>query len=178
MTPTEIIEQAKKRFDVLYYNDSDALIAMMNDSLGVFEDKAGAIRSVRIESPETSIAKPDDFLAISCVQGASGLYVDHEVGDADITISGRYVYPVEVKYLVQFRGHDHEAALPGESVGLILDHFAACLAVRNTRRERNMAIAAGLQVELPAEDVLTAHIEGIETAMEETAAIIPMITVA
>lgn len=177
MTPTEIIEQGKKRFDVLYLNDPSVLVSMMQDSLGVFEDKAGAVRSALIEAPATKLRKPSDFLAVSCVSDVRGFYVDHTLAGEDIVISGAVKYPVTVKYLVKFRGFDFKSALPVESVGLILEHFSACLAVRNTRRERAMATAAGLQGELPSEETLTARVGEIELSMEETASIIPMVTV-
>ena len=177
MTPNEIIEQVQGRFDVLYFNDAGKLTALMNTSLGMFEDKACAIKTVKIESPETSIAKPADFLSIASVQGSTGLYIDNEVVGGNIEISGTISYPVTVKYFVKFRDYDHDTDLPDESVGLIAEHFAACLTVRNTRRERNMAIAAGMQVELPSEESLTAHVEAVELAMEESAAIIPTIMV-
>jgi hypothetical protein len=177
MTPTQIIEQAKTRFDVLYLNDPLVLVAMMQDSLGVFEDKAGAIRSALIEAPATKLQKPSDFLTVSCVSDARGFYVDHTLAGEEIVISGVVKYPVTVKYLVKFRGFDFESPLPNESVGLILAHFAAQLEVRNTRRERAMASAAGLQVELTSEESLTARVSEIELSMEETASIIPMVTV-
>jgi hypothetical protein len=151
---------------------------MMQDTMGVFEDRGGAVRSVKIESPETSIVKPSDFLAVSGVNDAFGIYVDHALTSADIEISGAVInYPVTVNYLVKFRDFSFDKDLPDESVGLILKHFAATLAVRNTRRERAVAVAAGLQAELPSEETLTARVDAIELAIEEAALIIPMVTV-
>lgn len=177
MTPAEIIDRAKLKFDVLYHSNPAKLLAMMQDTLGVFEDKAGAIRSAQIVSPETSIEKPADMLAVCCVHDGKGMFVESTTTATDIVISGIVAYPVTVKYLVNFRDMEPDVDLPAESVGLIQAHFTAQLTARNTRRERAVATAAGLQVELPSEESLTAKVETIETSMEETAAIIPMITV-
>lgn len=178
MKPTEIITKVTDRFDVLYFNDPAKLVALMDASLGMFEDKGCAIKSIKIEDPDTSVEKPENFLAIASVQGSTGLYVDNEIVGSNIEISGSISYPVAIKYFVKFRGYDHDTDLPDESVGLITEHFEACLTLKNTKRERNMALAAGLQVELPSEESLIARVDAVELAIEETSAIIPTIMVA
>jgi len=180
MTPSQIIDQGKKRFDVLYISDNGTLEALVEDALGAFEDRGGAVRSILIESPFTTVAKPSDYLAVVGSCDANGFYIECIPTDTDITIpaiSPDPAYPISIKYLVKFRGMPMDGLLPDESVGLILKHFVANLSIRNTRRERAMATAAGIQVELPSEDALTARLDAVEIAMEEDALIIPMITV-
>jgi len=178
MTPLEIIAQVSARFDTLYYSDSAKLEQMIKDSMGVFQDHAGAIRSVKIETPETSIAKPADFLVVASTSDARGRWTDYNVTATEIELSGTYVYPVDVSYLVDFRALEVDDDLPHESIGLITKHFAACLTHRNTIRERNIAMATGMQRELPSDDVLKADISAVEIEMDDAMAIIPMSTVA
>ena len=177
MTPSEVIEQVKRRFDVLYYSDPVDLDAMMADSLGAYEDKAGSLKSLSIADPDTSIEKPTDCLSVVATSDGCGRYIDFDDSGENITISGLVAYPVKVQYLVKFRGYDVNTKLPAGSIGPITEHFAANLALRNTRRERNVVLAAGLQRELPSDETLQARIDAVELSMEEARAIIPMITV-
>ncbi|MFH1984777.1 MAG: hypothetical protein ABIL58_23295 [Pseudomonadota bacterium] len=174
MTPEDIIDRVKARFDVLYFDDSDKLETLMADTMGTFEDRAGAVRSFPIAAGVTTAAVPADFLAVATVYGADGAFVDHSLGTGYITISGSPRYPVTVQYLVNFREMGMTADLPAESIGLIAAHFEAKLAVQNARRERNVALAAGLQREITPDESLLARVDAVELAMEENASIIPI----
>lgn len=177
MTPQQIIDRAKARFDVLYFDNAGKLQALMQDSMGKFEDRAGAVRSFQIAAGTVGSA-PEDFLSVATVFDANGLFVDHTVSGLTVTISTPTKYPVTVSYLVNFRDMALDDDLPPGSVGLISEHFEAQLAIQNARRERNVVMAAGLQREIPVEETLTARLDAVETAMEENAEIIPMATVA
>jgi len=180
MTPQQIIDRVTGRFDVLYYSDTAKLQALMQDTLGTFEDRAGAVRAVKIEDPDTTATMPDDFLTIATVVDDYGRFVDFEVAGEDpatVTISGTYQYPVTVQYLVNFRVLGMADDLPTSSIGLITSHFEAHLSILNARRERNVVQAAGLQREIQAEETLQARMDAVELAMEENAEIIPMVTV-
>lgn len=178
MTPQQIIERVTARYDVLYYSDADKLQALMADTMGVFEDRAGAVRSFQIASPAITGSKPADFLAVATVFDAKGRFVDFDASGSAVTISGTYSYPVTVQYLVSFRNMGIDDELPPTSIGLIASHFEAQLAILNARRERNVVLAAGLQREIPPEEALQARLDAVELAMEENAEIIPMATVA
>ncbi len=178
MTPQQIIDRVTVRYDVLYYSDPDKLQALMADTMGMFEDRAGAVRSFQIVSPNTAGGKPADFLAVATVFDAKGRFVDFDASGSAVTISGTYSYPVTVQYLVNFRELDMDQDLPTTSIGLITSHFEAQLAILNARRERNVVLAAGLQREIPPEEALQARLDAVELAMEENAEIIPMATVA
>lgn len=178
MTPQDIIDRVTARYDVLYYSDGSKLQALMADTLGMFEDRAGAVRSFQIASPDTAAAKPADFLAVATVFDNYGRFVDFNATGSTIAISGTYEYPVTVQYLVNFRVLGMTDDLPPTSVGLIASHFEAALAILNARRERNVVQAAGLQREIPPEETLQARLDAVELAMEENAEIIPMATVA
>lgn len=178
MTPQQIIDRVTSRYDVLYYSDAEKLQSLMSDTLGKFEDRAGAVRSFQIQSPETNGVKPSDFLAVATVHDADGRFVEHDAsGSSSVSIFGNPSYPVTVKYLVNFRAIGMDDELPPVSVGLISEHFDAMLALLNTRRERNVVSAAGLQRELVAEESLRARVEAVELAMEENAEILPIATV-
>ena len=177
MTPSQIIERVKLRFDVLYYSDKAKLEAMMKDSMGAYQDKAGAVRKVMIESPATDIRRPKDLQMIVASSDGNGNFITCTLSATRITPTGYFVYPVTVNYLVNFRELGMSDDVPDESIGLIQKHFEASLNLRNTRLERNVAQAASLQRDLPAEDTLQARIDAVEQDMEESQAIIPMITV-
>ncbi len=176
MTPQEIIDRVKGRIDVLYYSDEAKLQALMADTMGKFEDRAGAVRSFRIDGG-TSAPLPADFLAVATVHDARGRFVEHEAGDSAIAIFGSVRYPVTVQYLVNFRAMAMDSPLPPSSIGLIADHFEAQLLLLNARRERNVVLATGLQREIVSEESLQARLDAVELAMEENAEIIPMATV-
>lgn len=178
MTPQDIIDRVTARYDVLYYSDTTKLQALMADTLGKFEDRAGAVRSFQIQSPDTAAVKPSDFLAVATVFDAKGRFVDFDASGSGVVVSGTYAYPVTVQYLVNFRALEMAGDLPPTSIGLITSHFEAALAVLNARRERNVVQAAGLQREVAPEETLQARLDAVESAMEENAEIIPMATVA
>jgi hypothetical protein len=177
MTPQDIIDRVSSRYDVLYYSDQAKLQALMLDTLGKFEDRAGAVRSFQILSPDTLGPIPADFLAVATVYDAAGRFVDFDVSGDTVSILGTYSYPVTVQYLVNFRAIGMDENLPASSIGLITSHFDAALAIHNARRERNVVMAAGLQREITSDDILQARLDAVELAMEENAEIIPMATI-
>ena len=43
MTPSQVLEEAKGRFVVLYHDSPEALERLLRQALGKFQDKAGSI---------------------------------------------------------------------------------------------------------------------------------------
>ena len=61
MTPQQLLEEVKGRFIILFHSDESALTALLRQSLGKFQEKAGIIFSVSAES--ATIPLPPDYPA-------------------------------------------------------------------------------------------------------------------
>ena len=179
MTPNELLELAASQFQVMYVEPARRT-NYLKQALGAYQDKAGVLRKLSFAADSAMADIPDDYLALGTAADADGIF--HELSDAEgklvIAETSKSKKPYEVYYYANLRDWDLDTALPaGESLSLILDYLTALIAIPNTARERQVAIASGLQAELPTDEELRARKENLETAMEERQAIIPMVTV-
>ena len=73
MTPQQLLEEVKGRFIILFHSDESALTALLRQSLGKFQEKAGIIFSVSAES--ATIPLPPDYWRTAMVHDAKWRYV-------------------------------------------------------------------------------------------------------
>lgn len=73
MTPLEILEDVKSRFIVLYHQDEARLLRLLRQSLGKFQEKAGAIAEIWTEND--SIDLPTNYLAFASACDSQRRYI-------------------------------------------------------------------------------------------------------
>lgn len=73
MTPQQLLEEVKGRFIILFHSDESALTALLRQSLGKFQEKAGIIFSVSAES--ATIPLPPDYWRTAMAHDAKWRYV-------------------------------------------------------------------------------------------------------
>ena len=72
MTPQQLLEEVKGRFIILFHSDESALTALLRQSLGKFQEKAGIIFSVSAES--ATIPLPPDYWRTAMVGSHSSIF--------------------------------------------------------------------------------------------------------
>lgn len=183
MTPTELLDEAKARFIVLYHNDATNLGLLLKQALGKYQEKAGCIGTFRIEEEdEGSKIAPSDFLEICAVLDANTKYVDATVTSTSTRkeisveiIDGETEFPITVHYFQNLRDWGSDTDLPTGVSGLVFDYLVALIDIPNTERERAVLLSTGQQVELPSKQELKDRVQQLEDAMEESRSIgVPM----
>lgn len=189
MTPNELLTQVKTQFQVLYLEDG-RLNNLLQQALGVYQDKAGVIRKLRMEDDAVTAVAPGDMLDIICVADAEGRWHEYQMDGQTITVVEQLtlaglltgelksVKPYTLSYFANLRDMDIvQDSLPSEAIGLLRDYLEALIDIPNTARARQIAAATGVQAEYPTDAELKARKESLELAMEDSQAIIPMATV-
>lgn len=183
MTPNELLAQALTQFRVVYVSP-DNLTKLLNNAIGAYQDKAGIIRKLTFGDNDTEVNKPSDLLEIIYISDAEGRWHEYQISQEKITVVEQTfpcrpsVKPYSVTYLVNLRDIDlATGVLPSECIGLLREYLEALIAIPNTARERQIALATGIQAEYPTEEELKTRKDNIELAMEDSQAIIPMATV-
>ncbi|HEN20861.1 MAG TPA: hypothetical protein ENN86_02505 [Desulfobacteraceae bacterium] len=181
MTPKDILDVAVSQFPILYLDAETVLPLILIISLGVYQDKAGVIETVKTPDDSCEVARPANILSIACVEDASGLYHEAVLGAESITVieKAKSRRPYTISYLVNLRGYTAEQELPASvSSSLILDHVIASIDILNTHRARRVAMSTGQENDYPSDQELRDRRAAIETSMEETATdFIPIITI-
>lgn len=197
MTPAELLDEAKKRFIVLYHNDSVKLEGLLRQSLGKFSDKAGVTATATVpftppgdsglskteyiaETPLYYAPLPAHFKDVAMAKDAKGqwhsVYLGLDIEDDTpcmvFELDSDSVSPMKVEYFVDLRDWDEDTNLPNGVVSPVLDHLAACIEVPNTERERAVSQQAGQTPELPSKYELMERINQIELSWEDGAAFV------
>lgn len=197
MTPSELLDEAKSRFIVLYHNDSTKLNGLLRQALGKFSDKAGVTVTATIPftSPDNSGLSPTEYIAdtpmyyaplpsyfkdIAVAKDAKGKWHEVVVGTDPETnepclifsLDDTSVSPMIVEYFVDMREWDEDTNLPNGVVSSVLDYLVALIDVPNTERERAVSQQSGQTPELPSKSELMQRIDQIEQGWEENAAFI------
>lgn len=179
MTPNEALEDAKLQFNPLYFNETPNLTALLKRALGVYQDKAGVMKTVKTADLETSVPIPADMLTCVFANDKNNRY--HEVFQGDDTLYVEpdldSVLPYTFHYFVNLRDYGLDTALPNGIVGTLIEYLVALIDVHNTERARAVALATGRQMELPTNDELNNRKLTVEAYMEDNKAIIPMLSV-
>lgn len=180
MTPSEILEEVKGRFVVLYHDSPEALERLLRQALGKFQDKAGSI--AELWTDELVFAYPENYQHIASCCDTNRRYIPFRENPEECTItlipSVKNVAPYCLYYFRNLRDWPIDKDLPRESVSLIMDYLEALIAVPNTERQRNTYLWTNVNAaqELPSIQDLKSRILEIETMMEENKAIVPPIS--
>lgn len=185
MTPTEILDDAKSRFMVLYHDDADTLARLLRQALGKYQDKAGIILEVWHEGATFKL--PANFHNIAGCCDAQRRYIpwryttiEEEDGSTCraiiLTPTARHVTPYCLYYFCDLRNWELDSPLPGDCDSLLCDYLEALIAVQNTKREREAYLLSGMTEAaqtLPSEMELRQRVSELEVAMEDNKAIVP-----
>jgi len=182
MTPTELLEEAKGRFVVLYHNDETALSRLLKQALRRFQDKAGVILQAKWEKGtdgSTLRPLPSNFLDVAVVNDALSNYVPASIDGEDLSISvdRRTAWPITVHYFANLQDWPMDKDLPNGCVSVVLDYLVALIEVPNTERARTANAAMNLQADLPGAQELRDRLSFIEQNMEDNQAMLPPVSV-
>lgn len=181
-TPVEMLEGVKQRFQPLLADDEKLLNEQLKQALTTYQDKAGVISRVRIKKEDgVSIKLPEDFLALIHVSDSRGMlvYSDPYPDSIDLDLTGGERYPFTMEYLVNLRDRDYESwQIPGAIIGMLEDYLEALIAIKNTERLRQVAVAGKLDISGYADELtLNQRKQDLEAQMSANRAIIPGATI-
>ena len=174
MTPLELLESVKARFVVLLHDEPAKLEALLKQAIGEYQDRAGAIVSIKTEKAELDL--PPYYLDL--VMATDSAHAWHEVivdaGKLKVVADNYSQPPYSIQYLLDLRVIDLETGvLPPESIGLLQRYLYALIDRPNTERIRQVNLGAGLPVDqLPAASELTANIQAVEQEIIDRAAML------
>jgi len=179
MKPLELLQEVKAEFQVIYLEDS-VLNGLLRRALGTYQDKAGPVKTISFPADETVLDRPADYLACAGAMDARGTWVEIvDSGTAEAptltALTGDSdVLPIQLRYFVDLRNNatNKTYELPTESIGLLHEYLFALIDIPNTRRERQISLTTGMQLELPGDEELRQRLVALELAMEESKAII------
>ena len=181
MTPSELLEEVKGRFVVLYHDAPEALDRLLRQAMAKFQDKAGVLLEVWSETPVIPLPAHFKSVATCCDakrREAAFRVEAAEDGQPEIHVISRDKHepPYCMVYFADLRSWPLDEALPQDCVPLLADYLEALIALPNTQRERHAYLLAGMSQsasELPSAQDLRMRIGEIEQAMEENKALIP-----
>ena len=177
MTPSQVLEEAKGRFVVLYHDSPEALERLLRQALGKFQDKAGSI--AELWSDEPTFPFPEDYQHTASCCDSKRRYVPFREKREERTIAlvpgVKTSAPYYLYYFRNLRDWPMDKELPSESVSLILDYLEALIAVPNTERQRNTYLWTNVNAsqDLLSTQELKSRITELEGMMEDNKAIVP-----
>lgn len=182
MTPAELLNSVKKRFNPLLVREEDTLNSLLRKAMGAYQDRAGVITTIKLEkSGGLSVALPDDYLALVQVTDANGtlVYSDDIAGVIELELMGSERWPFRMHYLMNLRDRSFDSwQLPPSIVGMIEDYLEALINVPNIERKRRASIDGKFDYsDLPDEATLYARVLDLEDKMASNRAIIPGATI-
>ena len=171
MTPTELLEEVKGQFVVLFHNDSAALSRLLKQALGKYQEKAGILLRAQVDAAVTAqVALPPHYLALALAVDSNAAFVPSYDDASGIVLQGDYdtEYPVTLHYYADLRNWPDDEALPNNCIPLVMEHLKALIDVPNTDRARSANAQIGVQSELPSAQELREAVSTVEMAMEDT----------
>jgi hypothetical protein len=136
-----IVTNAKARFSMLL-TENEVIQASLVQALTAYQDLAGCLRTVVIESPLAGAYEPPaSFLAHAMCKDAYGDYVPVRVSEEDDGSSRIYfdkeaVYPLEYEFLVHlaYFADKPESHIPNRISGMVTDYLECLIAMDNDDR--------------------------------------------
>ena len=157
-----------------------ALNALVSQALGMYQDKAGPVKTLALAADAVSVAIPEDYLGVAVALDAEGRWHEVDIVGEDLVVTEETnsVKPYKITYFVNMREMDiEEGVLPFESITVLTDYLYVLISIPNTQRTREVAAATGMQVEIPGDADLDQRKSLLEHSMEDCQSIIPMATV-
>jgi hypothetical protein len=178
MTPTELLEKVKLRFNPLILTDEEQLQEYVRTALTTYQDRAGLLVKIRIQKESgLTIAAPDDYLELVGVTDQRGMMLYCDEYDGNIEIEGELGmrWPLTMTYLKNLRDLDLDSdSLPAQAIGVLLDYLEVLIAIPNTELLRTISIAGKLDVSnLSDENTLYERKKTLEQEISARRAIIP-----
>ncbi len=178
MTPQELLDDVLLRFEVMYLSES-LQTSILKQALSTYQSIVGATAVLKLENA-TPVSLPAGFSDVAVCVDAEGRWHDVVVTDTTVAVTtfSKSVAPYSLTYFLDMRGFDLATdSLPRNSIMLLSDYLYVLLAIPNTQRAREAMTITGIQMELPDDNELNSRKTLLEQTMDETAAIIPMVTV-
>ncbi|ENO2013894.1 hypothetical protein ACA939_003538, partial [Escherichia coli] len=91
MTPIELLESVKERFNPLLVREEETLKAFLIKALTTYQDRAGVVKTLKLEKAGgTAIPLPEDYLSLVHVTDNNGLlvYSDELSGFIELELTG------------------------------------------------------------------------------------------
>lgn len=181
MTPAELLEEAKSRFIVLYYDDPVNLERLLRQALRKFQDKAGVVMEVWLDEPE--FLCPSHFHAIAAGCDSKRRHLAWRV-EADeegskyirLKTTPRHEAPYCLYYFANLQDWPLNEPLPKDVPALLADYLEALISIKNTWLERHVYLQAGMHdsaQQLLSEQELRQRVADLEEEMESCKALIP-----
>ena len=180
MTPRQLLESVKNRFVVLLHDEPAKLDALLMQSIGEYQDRAGFIANLGISEEEQKaggVPVPAHFLQLVGAQDSEGDYQEVDVISDRIVIvrPNRYAKPPYVAhYLLNLRDMDVESDhLPSACIGALQNYLYTLIDLPNTARIRQVNTASGLPVDhLQGEGEILQTKQQQEQDMEDSGAML------
>ena len=135
MTPIELLESVKERFNPLLVREEETLKAFLIKALTTYQDRAGVVKTLKLEKAgATAIPLPEDYLSLVHVTDNNGLlvYSDELSGFIELELTGSERWPFRMVYLVNLRDRKlDEWQVPPAIIGMLEEYLVEI----NTRVE-------------------------------------------
>lgn len=151
----------------------------MEEALETYQRIAAPFKELITVGTATEIAIPSDFLSVVVCGDANGRWHKVLVGTETMKVctSIRSVAPYTIHYFVDLVNMDVDTGeIPADCVPLLRKYLRILLTEPNTKRHKEVMAATGIQVDLPSSEELDADKKDVEQEMEDTQAIVPMMT--
>ena len=129
MTPTELLESVKARFNPLLVREEETLKAFLIKALTTYQDRAGVVKTLKLEKAGgTAIPLPEDYLSLVHVTDNNGLlvYSDELSGFIELELTGSERWPFRMLYLVNLRDRKlDEWQVPPAIIGMLEEYLEA-----------------------------------------------------
>lgn len=173
MTPIELLESVKERFNPLLVREEETLKAFLIKALTTYQDRAGVVKTLKLErAGGTAIPLPEDYLSLVHVTDNNGLlvYSDELSGFIELELTGSERWPFRMLYLVNLRDRKlDEWQVPPAIIGMLEEYLEALINVRNVARQRRASIDGKFDYsDLPDEATLYARVQEIEEKCPQT----------
>jgi hypothetical protein len=178
MTPADLLEGVKKRFNPLLVDKKEELHSLLRKALAAYQDRAGVITSLKLEKSDgLAIAFPDDYLSLVHVTDKDAFLVYSAIqhDGIELEMTGYETWPLRLTYLMNLRDRDFDSwHLPPSIVGMVEDYLEALIKVQNVARIRRVSIDGKFDYsDLPDEPTLHQRVLDLEDRMSYNRAIIP-----
>lgn len=162
-TPLDILEEVKLRFPVLLHDKKEALEVLLRKAVARYQDYAGFEMKMSIESAQSELDFPDDYLCLVNVKDDTGGFVKATEWRQDkklaIKLRGCESYPLVMTYLRKVGKEEMDSfEVPSTAEGLIADYLEVLIDIPNSQRRRIIAAAGKMDTtDVATEDALNAR---------------------
>lgn len=178
MTPNELLRDATEKFSVMYLTPALQDV-LLRQAIATYQRIVGPRAQMTLVD-NNPVPLPGGFLNVALCCDSQGRWHDTLVtgGTVAVLTTAKSLAPFTLHYFVNLSAIDPAADhLPSGSLTLLSEYLQVLLAIPNTARAREVMTATGIQAELPGDEELASRKAVLEQEMEETCAMIPMVTV-